>query len=342
MAIRRIATEEAFALDTQLAALKRARLDHPDDSDAAFWSMVLDGGYEDIVGGLLDLGEERVRVMDAYGIDMHVLLLTSPGVQLLDADAAASLATLANDRLAEAIARYPMRFAGLASFAPQDPMRAAKEMERAAGALKLNGFVVNSHTNGEYLDEPRYWPILEAAAALGKPLYIHPRTLPPGATAPYLSRRLTGGIWGYAAETGLHAMRLIMAGVFDRLPDLRIILGHMGEGLPYWLYRIDYMFELQQRQVRSPLEHRPSDYFKRNFAITTSGMNDADVLDFCLKKVGADNIMWAVDYPYQDSAGAVAFLEDAAIDSAAKAKIWGGNAERIFGIAPRPPERKNS
>lgn len=137
-------------------------------------------------------------------------------------------------------------------------------------------------------------------------------------------------------------MRLIMAGVFDRLPDLKIVLGHMGEGLPYWLYRMDYMFDMQQRRGPSALKRKPSEYFRHNFAITTSGVNDADVLDYCLKKVGADNIMWAIDYPYQDSAEAVAFLDQAEIAPAAKAKIWSGNAERLFGIAPLPPERKES
>ncbi|HWW65280.1 MAG TPA: amidohydrolase family protein [Sphingomonadaceae bacterium] len=334
MSIRRIATEEAFALDEQFAAFRATARRNSDDGDARFWRMVLGGGYEDILGALLDLGGERLATMDRHGVDMHVLLLTSPGVQLLAPDVGADLAALANDRLAEAIARHPTRFAGLASFAPQDPARAVREMERAAGRLGLNGFVVNSHTNGEYLDEEPYWPILAAAEALGKPLYIHPRTLPAAAIAPYLPARLDGGIWGYAAETGLHAMRLIMAGIFDRFPDLRIILGHMGEGLPYWLYRIDYMFGMQQRRGPSRLKLKPSEYFQRNFAITTSGVNDADVLDYCLKKMGPDAIMWAIDHPYQETGEAVAFLEDAAIDPAIKTRIWSGNAERIFGIPP--------
>src|SRR5690242_2644060 len=234
--IRRIATEEAFAIPEQFdgyRALGRSTWSSP---DVVFWSRVLANPDNRLVAALLDLDEQRIADMDANGVDVQLLLLTSPGVQIFDAETAVEMAELANDQLAEAIARHPDRYAGLATFAPQDPARAAEEMRRAIEDLGLNGFVVNSHTNGEYLDQEKFWPILEAAEALGAPIYIHPRPLPRGAVDPYLEPDLWAGIWGYAAETGLHALRMITNGVFDRFPDLRIVLGHMGEGLPYFVY----------------------------------------------------------------------------------------------------------
>jgi 5-carboxyvanillate decarboxylase len=246
------------------------------------------------------------------------------------------MAELANDKLAEAIARHPDRYAGLATFAPQDPARAADEMRRAIEELGLNGFVVNSHTDGEYLDQEKFWPILEAAEALGAPIYIHPRPLPRGAVGPYLEPDLWAGIWGYAAETGLHALRMITSGVFDRFPDLTIVLGHMGEGLPYFVYRIDYMSRLL-RDIGShrPYDLDPSEYLKRNFLVTTSGMNHDPPLELCLKVLGPANIMWAIDYPYQRSPDAVEFMDAAPLSERQRAQIYAGNAERVFGIGAR-------
>jgi predicted TIM-barrel fold metal-dependent hydrolase len=334
--IRRIATEEAFAIPEQFdgyRALGRSTWSSP---DVVFWSRVLGNPDDRLVEALLDLDEQRIADMDANGVDVQLLLLTSPGVQIFDAETAAEMAELANDRLAEAIARHPDRYAGLATFAPQDPARAADEMRRAIEDLGLNGFVVNSHTDGEYLDQEKFWPILEAAEALGAPIYIHPRPLPQGAVDPYLEPDLWAGIWGYAAETGLHALRMITNGVFDRFPDLRIVLGHMGEGLPYFVYRIDYMSRLL-RQIGShrPYELDPSEYLKRNFLVTTSGMNHDPPLELCLKVLGPANIMWAIDYPYQRSPEAVEFMDAAPLSERQRAQIYAGNAERVFGIGAR-------
>ena len=151
---------------------------------------------------LLDLEDERLRIMDASGVDMHLLSLTSPGVQMFDADTATELAAISNDVLRSTIARHPSRFAGLASFAPHSPKRAAKEMERAINTLGLQGFIVNSHTNGEYLDDPKFWPILEAAEHLRRPLYIHPRAPSDGMADPFRSYGIEGAMWGYGVETG--------------------------------------------------------------------------------------------------------------------------------------------
>jgi predicted TIM-barrel fold metal-dependent hydrolase len=202
---------------------------------------------------------------------MQLLLLTSPGPQMFDADTGTELAVLANDRLAEAIRAQPTRYAGLAAIAPQDPWRAVREIERAMTKLHLNGIVINSHIHGEYLDELKYWPILEAAAELGAPIYIHPRAPSRAMAQPYAKYHLEDAIWGFQAEAGLHGIRLIMSGVFDRYPKLRIVLGHMGEGIPYWLHRVDYMHRASagsqmaaDRGVewRPQLRQRPSDYFR--------------------------------------------------------------------------------
>jgi 5-carboxyvanillate decarboxylase len=331
--VRRIATEEAFAIPEQFEAYRALGRSTWSSPDVVFWYRILRNPDSPLIDPLLDLDELRLADMDANGVDVQLLLLTSPGVQLFDADTATALATVANDRLAEAIARHADRFAGLAAFAPQDPQRAAHEMERAISELGLNGFVVNSHTDGEYLDQEKFWPILEAAEALDAPIYIHQRPLPEAAIGPYLDQELWAGIWGYAAETGLHGLRLITSGVFDRFPKLRIVLGHMGEGLPYFVYRLDYMSRiLRQIGAQKQYELDPSEYLQRNFLITTSGMNHHPPLELCLKVLGAENIMWAIDYPYQQTPECVAFMDSAPIPPQDRDKIYAANAERVFGI----------
>lgn len=328
----RIGTEEAFSFPGQANLLDEMARRPGEEMDLITWRRRLTPGGRDKVPELLDLDEGRIASMDANGIDIQLLSLTSPGVQMFDTETAVAIATEANDYLAAAIERHPTRYAGLASFAPQDPARAAKEMERAANQLRLHGFVVNSHTNGEYLDDPKYLPILEAAEALGKAIYIHPRCPPDIFARYYRDYGMWSALWAYQAETGLHGMRLIMSGVFDRFPNLKIVLGHMGEGIPYWLYRIDYMANVGKGINKPNAELLPSEYFKRNFLITTSGMNDPLVLDYAIKSLGADNIMFAIDYPYQETAEAVTFLDDAPISEADRRKIFETNATKLFGI----------
>ena len=238
---------------------------------------------------------------------------------------------LVNDRLSEAVRRYPKRFAGLATFAPQDPAASAKEMERAINTLKLNGFLINSHTENAYLDDPRFYPILEVAEALDAPIYIHPRAPSDGMAAPFRDYRLEGSIWGYAVEAGTHALRLMLSGVLDRFPRLRIVLGHMGEALPFWMWRLDFMGAPGGRAGRYN-KLKPSEYLKRNFAITTSGVEDPLALRFSIDKLGVDNIMWAIDYPYQPTAPAVAFIETASLSDEERQKVASRNAQRIFKI----------
>jgi len=329
---RRIATEEAFATPQQLEAI-RGLMARTQGYDPDVWL----GGMQTrglISDRLVDLDGERLKIMDQSNIDMAVLAMTSTGVQQFEADEAARVAADGNDLLAQAIKRHPTRYAGLATIPVQDPKRAVKEMERAITQLKLNGVMINSHTNGEYLDEDKYWPILEAAAGLDATVYIHPRAPSPAMREPYRRYQLEHAIWGYAVEVGLHAVKLLMCGVFDKYPNLRIVIGHMGENIPYALYRMDWMhghFNFE----RPKLKLTPSEYFKRNFTITTSGVNWAPALKFCIEVLGADNIMWAVDYPYQETVEATQWLNDAPISDGDKAKIFHKNAERLFKIPPK-------
>jgi 5-carboxyvanillate decarboxylase len=336
---RRIATEEAFSVPEIANALRDVARAPGNSLDLLLVKQIYDaqtdGPRARLRGMLLDLEEQRLRDMDENGVDVQLMLLTAPGVQMFDADTATDLATIANDRLAELISRHPTRFAGLASFAPHSPRRAAREMERAMKQLRLNGFVVNSHTNGEYLDDPKFWPALEAAEALDGCIYIHPRAPAEGLAAPFRHYGMDSALWAYGVETATHAVRMILGGVFDRFPNLKICLGHMGEGVHFWLWRIDYMSASAQAQGRAPkLKLKPSEYFKRNFVITTSGQESHLALDFSIKALGVDNVMWAIDYPYQPSAPAVAFMDSAPLSDADKAKVYHQNAERVFHIAP--------
>jgi 5-carboxyvanillate decarboxylase len=337
--IRRIATEEAFSVPEVAAALREAARAPGNSLDLILVQRIYDAKVDDVqarlLPRLLDLDKERLKDMDANGVDMHLLSLTAPGVQMFDADTATELAELANDKLAAVIKKHPTRFAGLATFAPQSPQRAAKEMERAMKKLKLNGFILNSHTHNEYLDDPKYFPVLEAAEDLDGCIYIHPRAPSDGMAAPFRDYGLDSAQWGYGIEVSTHAVRMIVAGVFDRFPKLKICIGHMGEAVHFWLWRLDYMNKNAQNRGAAPkTKLTPSEYFKRNFVITTSGQESHLALDFSIKALGVDHVLWAIDYPYQPSAPAVAFMDSAPVTEAEREKIYHGNAERIFHIKP--------
>ena len=290
-------------------------------------------GTEIIHKRLIDLDEGRLKDMDASGIDMQLISITSPGVQVIEGSLAHELTVHANDQLTDAIKKHPTRFAGLAAVAPQRPEQAAVELERAVSTLGLKGALINSHTNGEYLDDKKYWPILEAAETLKVPIYLHPRTPSLGMVTPYLDYGLYFAGWGFAAETGLHAMRLIMSGVFDQFPDLKIILGHMGEGIPFYLQRIDnrYLLQVKIGAVKE-MKKLPSEYFKDNFVITTAGVVQQSSLQLSLEELGADRILYAADYPYESVDESVQFLDEALMSDNDKHKIYHGNAERLFSL----------
>jgi predicted TIM-barrel fold metal-dependent hydrolase len=348
--LRKVATEEAFLIPEIAAAMREVVRRGGPALDFKLWSLIYNttpveprvtrpaAGVQDrdalareFLPRLLDLEQVRLAEMDANGVEVHLLSLATPGVQMLERDAAVSLARLANDRLSDVIRRHPTRFAGLSCFAPQDPAAAATEMERAIRSLKLNGFLVNSHTNGVYLDDQRCWPILEAAEALDAPLYIHPRSPSDGMAAPFRDYRMDGSIWGYGVETATHAVRLMLSGTLDRFPRLRIVLGHMGEALPFWLWRLDYMAAPGSRAaLRNAL--KPSEYMQRNFSITTSGLEDPLVLRYVIDKLGVERVMWAIDYPFQQTPASVAFIESAPLTDLERELIAHRNAERIFRI----------
>lgn len=333
--VRRIATEEAFATAEQMQAMERAIAGGKSDADSRFWSMMAKGETpfaQRVMRQLLDVEDERLDIMNAHGVDMHVLALTSPGVQTLGTDEGLSLSERCNDLLFELIKRHPSRFAGLATIAPQAPEAAAREIERAVTTLGFNGVMINSHTNDEYLDEDKFLPIFEAAEALDTPIYIHPRAPSSGMAQPYLKYGLETAIWGYGAETGLHGVRLLVSGMLDRFPKLKIILGHMGEGIPFWLWRLDYMH--RHGSGRTKLQRTITEYFKENFVITTSGMHGPEALRFCIELLSSRNIMWAIDYPYQETGGALSFMETVDIAQSDRENIFYRNAERVFGISP--------
>jgi 5-carboxyvanillate decarboxylase len=329
---KRIATEEAWG-PSEMFSMYADRIENGALTDPGFVSMW--GRFlrnTPLIGQLTDIGEKRIHDMDVSGIDKQVLSLTAPGVQVFDAATANSLATSTNDQLAAAIRKYPERFAGLAAVAPQDPKAAAKEMERCIRKLGLHGVIINSHTNGEYLDDPKYWEIFEAAQALNASIYIHPQTPPPDMVMPYLKRGFERAIMGFAHEVSVHILGLITSGVFDRFPRLKIVIGHGGEGLPYMLYRIDYMYENARYPFMKKVNRLPSDYMKENIYITTSGLPWAPAITMAQSVLGMDRVLYAMDYPYQFVPEEVTLTDNFPLSPADKKKLFQLNAEKVFSL----------
>lgn len=334
----RIAAEEAFAprelLDLYRKMIREGSCDDPGFN--SLWGFYGGDAARDtgVFDRMSDLGERRIADMDDSGIDKQIISLTAPGVQILERSAAVAMATLANDQLAEAIRRHPDRFAGLTAVAPQDPDAAAKEIERGATRLGLKGVIINSHTHDEYLDDRKFWPIFEAAEALNAPVYIHPTTPSRGLIKPLLESGLEGAIYGFAVETGMHVLRLIVNGVFDRFPKLTVVIGHLGEALPFWFSRIDFMHDRAARtgryKFRPALNKKPSEYFRDNIYITTSGMAWQPAILFCQQVVGIDRVLYAMDYPYQFVVDEVVATDNLPISLSDKKKLFQTNAERVF------------
>jgi 2,3-dihydroxybenzoate decarboxylase len=334
----RIATEEAWAPQEMLDIYRK--LFERGDVDPGFHGLM--GFYmgspseraRHIMRCLVDLDELRLRHMDAAGVDKAVVAITSPGVQVMDQATAVSFARTANDQLAEAVRRHPTRLAGMIAIAPQDPAAAAKEIERGVTKLGMNAVIINSHTQGEYLSDTKFWDIFAAAEAHDAPIYLHPNALPPGMLPYFQEAGLDGAIYGFGVETGLHALRIITAGVFDRFPKLRMILGHMGEALPFWAYRLDYMHQATVRSQRyesvQPLAKRPSDYLRENFYITNSGVAWEHAIKFTQAFMGVDRVMYAMDYPYQYAVDEVNLLDAMDMPLAHKRQFFQSNAEAVF------------
>jgi 5-carboxyvanillate decarboxylase len=335
----RIATEEAFLSKDVLAGYYRL-LDDPSFDDPGFrslWGFYSRSKSERaqwIFDRLQDLGEKRIADMDAAGIDHQVIALTAPGVQVFDPATASALAVDANDQLAEACRKHPTRFSGMVAIAPHDPDNAVKEMERGIRKLGFKAVIINSHIRGQFMDEPQFLPVLEAAEALDVPIYLHPQGPPPSMVKPYLDAGLDGAVLGFGAETGLHMLRIIVSGAFDRFPRLRFIVGHTGEALPFWLYRMDYMHGAGQRSGRYPhmpvLKHPVSYYMKNNVFVTNSGVAWEPVIRFCQDVLGNERVLYAMDYPYQYVPDEVAICDAMKISDADKRAFYEGNARRVF------------
>jgi 2,3-dihydroxybenzoate decarboxylase len=336
----RIATEEAFA-PPELLARWKAIIERGGNLDPGFvdqWGYFLGQSPRalGIASRLQDIGEQRIRDMDSTGIARQILSLTNPGVQIFDAATGAALAISCNDQLAEAIGKHPDRFSGLAAIAPQNPAAAAKELDRGVRKLGLKGAIINSHTHGEYLDDPKFWDIFAAAESLDVPIYLHPSTPSARMYAPFAEWGLEGAIYGFAIETSLHLLRIILSGVFDRFPKLRMVVGHLGEGLPYWFFRIDFFHRANVASSRYPnvrkLDRKPSDYIRENVWVTTSGMAWEPPILYCQKVLGMDRVLYAMDYPYQFVPAEVKVTDHLPISAVHKKKLYQSNAERVFDL----------
>ena len=339
----RIATEEAFAPPEMLAIyrrlLGRTGVDPGFEGLMGFYMSSPSERAQHIMRCLLDMDDVRLAHMDATGIDMQVLALTSPGVQVMDKAQAVAFSIVANDYLAEAIGRHPTRFAGVIAVAPQDPQAAAREIERGVRELGMHAVGVNAQIQGEYLSDPKFWDIFAAAEALDTPIYLHPNSLPANMIGSFQDCGLDGAIYGFGVETGLHALRIITAGVFDRFPKLRMIIGHMGEALPFWAYRLDYMHRATVRSQRydsvKPLKKKPSDYLREHFYITNSGVAWEQAIRFTQEFMGPERVLYAMDYPYQYAVDEVIALDNMAISDAHKRMFFQTNAQAVFKIAER-------
>lgn len=284
----------------------------------------------DIAGQNADLGAKRIAHMDAAGIDLQVLSFGSPGAQAFAAQVAVPMARDANDRLHAAIQAYPGRFAGFAALPTAAPEAAALELERTVTRLGFKGTMIHGHTCGSFLDERKYWVIFERAEALGVPIYLHPTLPHPDAVKAYFEgyEELARAGWGFAVDTSCHFLRLVFAGVFDAFPKLRIILGHLGEGLPFAMHRLNE--HTWRAAARRGLKRTPLEYLKENLLVTTSGNWYEPAFLCTLLALGADNILFAVDWPYESNRTAMDFLNRISISDLDREKIAHLNAERIL------------
>jgi uncharacterized protein len=295
-----------------------------------------DAGPDSPLGAnLADLGERRLAAMDANGIDLQVISHTTPGVQHLDAATAVPLAREANDVLAAAVRAHPDRFAGLATLPTSDPAAAADELSRSVEELGFLGAMVNGHTSGRFLDEPGFAPLLERFERLDVPLYLHPTEPVPAVRAAYyegftptVTWFLSAAAWGWHAETALHVLRMVLGGVFARHPRLRVIVGHMGEMLPFMLQRVDD--NLPPRVTG--LDRLPSEYVLDHVVITTSGLFSVPPLRCALDVFGIERVLFSIDWPYAPNEEGRRFLSEAPLEGEDLERFAHGNAERVLGL----------
>ena len=287
---------------------------------------------------LLDLTDQRIPEMDAAGLDMAVLSLNAPGIQAEpDASRAVSRAKDVNDFLAAVIEAHPTRYSGFAALPLQDPKAAAGELERAVRELNLRGALVNAHTNGVYLDDPSLRVVWERAQDLDVPLYLHPANGVDTAHVFTGHPELVGPMWSWGIDTATHVLRLIFGAVFDEFPQAKLLLGHMGEGLPYALWRMDSRWDFHEHHGVELAREKPSDYLRENLHITTSGVCSSAPFLASLLALGSDRILFATDHPFEQMDVACDFIRTVAVSEPERAKIAHGNAEQLLRL-PAPAD----
>lgn len=280
---------------------------------------------------LYDLGSLRLKEMDEAGIDVQVISHGAPATQKLPADIAVPLTAQVNDRLAKVCAANPQRFAAFAALPTAHPAAAADELERAVTQLGFKGAMIHGMANGEFLDAGKFWPIFARAEKLDVPIYFHPSLPNAQVTEIYYQDYakdfplVVRPAWGFTVETATQAIRLVLSGLFDAHPKLKVILGHFGETLPFLLWRIDAALK---RPGQKPMSFR--DIFSKNFYVTTSGFFSNPALLCCVMEMGVDHILFAVDWPFVENPPAVEWMKDVPLSDADKEKILSGNARRLL------------
>jgi 2,3-dihydroxybenzoate decarboxylase len=280
---------------------------------------------------LADLGDVRLKEMDEAGIDIQVISHGAPATQRLGADSAIELSRRVNDRLAATVAQHPKRFAAFGALPTTDANAAADELSRTVEKLGFKGAMLHGMAHGLFLDDKRFWPIYARAEALDVPIYLHPATPHPAVMDIYYKDyakdfpMVIRAAWGFTVETATLAVRLVLSGVFERHPKLKIILGHFGETLPFFIWRID---QALKRPGQKPMSFR--DIFTSNFYVTTSGFFSDPALLCCVMEMGVDHILFAIDWPFVMNPPGVDWMKDVPLSDGDKAKILSGNAQRLL------------
>jgi 2,3-dihydroxybenzoate decarboxylase len=274
-----------------------------------------------------DLGTLRIQAMDEAGIDLQVISENNPATQNLDAETAVKLARASNDALHEAVRAHPGRFAGFATLPTPDPKAAADELERAVSKLGFKGAMIMGLTHGRFMDDKKFRPIFERAAALDVPVYIHPTPPHPSVMDAYFKDYpvLSGAPLGFTLETLTHTYRLILSGLFDEIPSLKIIVGHLGETAPFLLWRTT---DTLGRRIKMPRAF--GDYYRTHFWLTTSGAFSDAALTCSIAEMGVERIMCSIDWPFQENLPGRKWLDAAPVSEPDRAAIFGGNAQKLL------------
>ena len=323
----KIGLEEHFAIPDTLADSK---------------GFLADNTWPELEARLMDRQERRLREMDAHGMQMMILSLNAPAVQAIWEPAkAVDVARRANDFLAREVAKHPQRFQALAALPMQDPDQAVRELQRCVKELRFRGALVNGFSQIDdpnsmvYLDDKRYAGFWAECEKLDVPFYLHPRNPLPSAAQIYEGHPwLLGPTWAFGQETAVHALRLMASGVFDRHPRLQFILGHLGEGLPYSIWRVDNRNAWTKAPPRYPAKQKLGVYFQQNFYLTTSGNFRTQSLIDAMLEIGSDRIMFSTDWPFENVDHAAIWFDACTIAEADREKIGRTNAERLFKLTP--------